>query len=165
MTAWWCVSRNHKTMTTSTHDDSMPICACRNQSRMIGSACRTKTAQFYGSPNEDFGRPNQPSGTRFRSTFQGREYSIWVNRKRVRLGTINCAIFLFTTWLGLARTPLQHDCCYVSKDAHSSCYHHLVMSTDTSWDYDERTSCKTTDGRLSVGNNHDTIQLCGSYTM
>jgi hypothetical protein len=45
------------------------------------------------SPNEDFGRPNQPSVTRFRSTFQGREYSIWVNRKRVRLGAINCAIF------------------------------------------------------------------------
>jgi len=28
-------------------------------------------------PNEDFGSPNQPFRMRFRSTFQGREYSIW----------------------------------------------------------------------------------------
>jgi hypothetical protein len=32
-------------------------------------------------PNESFGRPNKPSGTTFRSTFQGREYSIWAKKR------------------------------------------------------------------------------------
>jgi len=33
------------------------------------------------SPNEDFGRPNQPFRVRFRSTFQGCEYCIWATKR------------------------------------------------------------------------------------
>ena len=32
-------------------------------------------------PNEDFGRLNQPFRMRFRSTFQGREYSFWAKNR------------------------------------------------------------------------------------
>jgi hypothetical protein len=33
-------------------------------------------------PNKDFGIPNQPLRMSFRSTFQGREYSIWATKRR-----------------------------------------------------------------------------------
>jgi hypothetical protein len=32
-------------------------------------------------PNEDLGRPKKPFRTRFRSIFQGREYSIWATKR------------------------------------------------------------------------------------
>jgi hypothetical protein len=61
-----------------------------------------KSPNIFGilcSPNEDFGRSNQPFRMRFRSTFQGSDYSIWatihwkVLRKRIRKG-----------WFGLPKS-------------------------------------------------------------
>ena len=69
------------------------------------------------SPNEDFGRPNKPSGTSFRRTFQGREYSIWAkNRWKVRRKDVPDGLF------GLPKSSFgEHKLCkMIPKDMLSS---------------------------------------------
>jgi hypothetical protein len=42
---------------------------------------RLSNSQLYAPPNEDFGRRNKRFRVRFRSTFQGCEYSIWATKR------------------------------------------------------------------------------------
>ena len=83
-------------------------------------------------PNEDFGRMNKRRNPDVRSTFQGREYSIWAtNHWNVRRTSGFHLLFI------LPKSPFgEHKVeFYRHIDMPSSWYHHHVSSTDTSTCY------------------------------
>ena len=102
---------------------------------MLSSSCDLSDRHMLwilSLPKEDFGRMNKRGNLDFRSTFQGREYSVWdTNQWKVSRKVGFHHLFI------LPKSSFGEH----KFDRHiamlSSCYHHLVSSTETSPCYHE----------------------------